>query len=503
MSNRVGPSSHENNQHAIVIGAGFSGIATALRLRALGYQVTLMERLDSLGGRAQVFKRAGYTHDAGPTVITAPFLFDELFELFDEKLEDHLEFVPLDPFYRFHFSDGSQFDYRASVEDTLSEIRRFNPEDAEGYLRLLDQSKKVYDIGFKKLVHRPFISVWQMFKQIPALIALKCYKTVSQMVSSHLKHPLIQQAFSIHPLLVGGNPFKTTAIYSLIHYLERRWGVFFCMGGTGKLVEELGLLMSRQGINIQTGADVDRIIVEGKRASGVELADGQIVNADLVVFGGDPETCYQQLLPAKKGPKNPIKKHYSMGLYVLYFGTRKLYPKVAHHSIWMGPRFKELLHEIFETKALSDDFSLYLHRPTATDKSFAPEGCESFYVLCPVPNLQGDTDWEVQGAILKDRIVKALEQTILPELSSVIEEVFWMTPEDFAKDYRSMHGAGFSIEPRLTQSAWFRYHNRDRSIENLYFVGAGTHPGAGLPGVVSSAKVVEELLTGKEVGSGG
>jgi phytoene desaturase len=478
MSNRVGPSSHENNQHAIVIGAGFSGIATALRLRALGYQVTLMERLDSLGGRAQVFKRAGYTHDAGPTVITAPFLFDELFELFDEKLEDHLEFVPLDPFYRFHFSDGSQFDYRASVEDTLSEIRRFNPEDAEGYLRLLDQSKKVYDIGFKKLVHRPFVSVWQMFKQIPALIALKCYKTVSQM-------------------------FKTTAIYSLIHYLERRWGVFFCMGGTGKLVEELGLLMSRQGINIQTGADVDRIIVEAKRASGVELADGQIVNADLVVFGGDPETCYQQLLPAKKGPKNPIKKHYSMGLYVLYFGTKKLYPKVAHHSIWMGPRFKELLHEIFETKALSDDFSLYLHRPTATDKSFAPEGCESFYVLCPVPNLQGDTDWEVQGAILKDRIVKALEQTILPELSSVIEEVFWMTPEDFAKDYRSMHGAGFSIEPRLTQSAWFRYHNRDRSIENLYFVGAGTHPGAGLPGVVSSAKVVEELLTGKEVGSGG
>ena len=487
----------------IVIGAGFAGIATALRLRALGYEVSLLERLASLGGRAQVFERGGYRHDAGPTVITAPFLFDELFELFDEKLEDHLNFVPLDPFYRFHFADGSQFDYRASIEDTLTEIRRFNPDDADGYLKLLEKSKKVYDVGFKQLVHRPFTRVWDMVKQIPALLILKCYKTVSQMVNSHLKHPLIRQAFSIHPLLVGGNPFKTTAIYTLIHYLERRWGVFFCMGGTGKLVTELGALMERQGIKIVLGADVDEILVDQKTAKGVRLSNNQTMDADLVVFGGDPETCYQHLLPNNK-PKLPsIKKAYSMGLYVLYFGTKKLYPDVAHHSIWMGPRFKELLAEIFNDKKMSEDFSLYVHRPTATDKSFAPEGCESFYVLCPVPNLQGNVDWSTQGEILRDRIVNALEETILPELSSVIDEVFWMTPEDFAKDYRSMHGAGFSIEPRLTQSAWFRFHNRDSAISNLYFVGAGTHPGAGLPGVVSSAKVVEELLTGVEVGSGG
>ena len=487
----------------IVIGAGFAGIATALRLRALGYEVSLLERLDSLGGRAQVFERGGYRHDAGPTVITAPFLFDELFELFDEKLEDHLNFVPLDPFYRFHFADGSQFDYRASIEDTLTEIRRFNPDDADGYLKLLEKSKKVYDVGFKQLVHRPFTRVWDMVKQIPALLILKCYKTVSHMVNSHLKHPLIRQAFSIHPLLVGGNPFKTTAIYTLIHYLERRWGVFFCMGGTGKLVTELGALMERQGIKIVLGADVDEILVDQKTAKGVRLSNNQTMDADLVVFGGDPETCYQHLLPNNK-PKLPsIKKAYSMGLYVLYFGTKKLYPDVAHHSIWMGPRFKELLAEIFNDKKMSEDFSLYVHRPTATDKSFAPEGCESFYVLCPVPNLQGNVDWSTQGEILRDRIVNALEETILPELSSVIDEVFWMTPEDFAKDYRSMHGAGFSIEPRLTQSAWFRFHNRDSAISNLYFVGAGTHPGAGLPGVVSSAKVVEELLTGVEVGSGG
>ena len=491
------------SKKAVVIGAGFAGIATALRLRALGYQVTLLERLANLGGRAQVFQRGGYRHDAGPTVITAPFLFDELYELFGEKLEDHLDFVPLDPFYRFHFADGSQFDYRASIEDTLTEIRRFSVDDADGYLKLLEKSKKVYDVGFKKLVHRPFTRVWDMVKQIPALLILKCYKTVAQMVNSHLKHPLIRQAFSIHPLLVGGNPFKTTAIYTLIHYLERRWGVYFCMGGTGKLVDELGALMERQGIDIQCNADVDEIILEHKTAKGVRLSNNKTIDADLVVFGGDPETCYQHLLPQAKPRLPSIKKQYSMGLYVLYFGTKKLYPDVAHHSIWMGPRFKQLLSEIFDSKQMSEDFSLYLHRPTATDKSFAPDGCESFYVLCPVPNLQGNIDWSTEAQKLRDRIIDALEDSILPQLSSVIEEVFWMTPEDFANDYRSMHGAGFSIEPRLTQSAWFRFHNRDKAISNLYFVGAGTHPGAGLPGVVSSAKVVEELLTGVEVGSGG
>tara|TARA_B110000902_G_C14289725_1_gene580355 strand:- start:4578 stop:5408 length:831 start_codon:yes stop_codon:yes gene_type:complete len=276
------------------------------------------------------------------------------------------------------------------------------------------------------------------------------------------------------------------------------------MGGTGKLVKELGALMERHGINIVLNADVDEILLANKKATGVRLSDNITINADLVVFGGDPETCYQHLLPKRKfSLPASIKKQYSMGLYVLYFGTKKLYPDVAHHSIWMGPRFKELLSEIFDNKQMSEDFSLYVHRPTATDKSFAPDGCESFYVLCPVPNLQGDVDWSTEAERLRDRIITALEETILPELSSVIEEVFWMTPEDFAKDYRSMHGAGFSIEPRLTQSAWFRYHNRDRAISNLYFVGAGTHPGAGLPGVVSSAKVVQELLTGIEVGSGG
>ena len=496
-----------DSRHAVIIGSGFAGIAAALRLRALGLEVTLLERLDNIGGRAQVFERGGYRHDAGPTVITAPFLFEELFELFGEELSDHLEFVPLDPFYRFHFPDGSRFDYRASIDDTLTEIRRFSSEDADGYIKLLAQSKRIYDIGFKKLVHRPFTRIRDMIKQVPALIYLQCYKTVAQMVNSYLAHPLMRQAFSIHPLLVGGNPFNTTSIYSLIHYLERRWGIFFCMGGTGKLVEELRQLMLRHDIEIRNGADVTKIIIDKNRATSVLLSSGNQIDSDLVVFAGDPAVCYEQLLDkpfAKLRHLIPgLRRHYSMGLYVLYFGTKKLYPDVAHHTIWMGPRFREHLTDIFDRKHLADDFSLYLHRPTATDKSFAPENCESFYVLCPVPNLKGHVDWDKMGPVLADKIVTALDQTILPELPQVIDEMFWMTPKDFKNDYRSLHGAGFSIAPRLTQSAYFRYHNRDASISNLYFVGAGTHPGAGLPGVVSSAKVVEELLTGFEVGSGG
>tara|TARA_A100000164_G_scaffold29236_1_gene22701 strand:+ start:37 stop:1077 length:1041 start_codon:yes stop_codon:yes gene_type:complete len=346
-----------------------------------------------------------------------------------------------------------------------------------------------------------------MVQQVPALIYLKCYRTVAEMVNSYLSHPLMRQAFSIHPLLVGGNPFNTTSIYSLIHYLERRWGIFFCMGGTGKLVEELRHLMLRQGIEIRNSADVQKIILDKNLASGVLLSNGVQINSDLVVFAGDPAICHEQLLdrpPPRLASIIPgMKKHYSMGLYVLYFGTKKLYPDVAHHTIWMGPRFREHLADIFNRKHLADDFSLYLHRPTATDKSFAPQNCESFYVLCPVPNLEGQVDWDTMGPELADKIVTALDNTILPELPSVIDQMFWMTPEDFKNDYRSLYGAGFSIAPRLTQSAYFRYHNRDRSIRNLYFAGAGTHPGAGLPGVVSSAKVVEELLTGSEVGSGG
>lgn len=493
-----------SNTHTVVIGAGFAGIATALRLRAIGHDVTVIERLDQIGGRARTFNKGGYKHDAGPTVITAPFLFRELFQLFDENFDKHIELIHLDPYYRFYFSETrEEFDYRADVKATQTEIARFSKEDAESYNDLLAASHAIYNVGFKKLVHRPFNKLSLMVAQIPALIKLKCYQTVWQMVSSYLKHPLIRKAFTIHPLLIGGNPFKTTAIYSLIHYLERKWGVFFCKGGTSKLVFEFEQLMLRQGIRILKNADVLQINHNKKQAYSLTLASSEIIKADNFVYAGDPETCYKELLN-ERGVASfyHSKMKYSMGLYVLYFGTKKNYNKVAHHTIWMGQKYKSLLRDIFDKKILNNDFSLYLHRPTATDKSFAPDNCDSFYVLCPVPNLQGNHNWDIEGKHLSESIIKALEETILPELSSVIESVFWMTPDDFKKDYRSMHGAGFSIEPTLTQSAWFRHHNRHKHIKNLYFAGAGTHPGAGLPGVVSSAKVVQELITGQEVGSG-
>ena len=496
----------DNTTHTLVIGAGFGGIAAALRMRARGHNVTLIERLDAIGGRAQAFEQGGFRHDAGPTVITAPFLFDELFALFGEKREDHLDFRPLDPWYRFYFHEGSEFDYRPSLEDTHAEIARFSPEDTKNYDRLIATSKNIFDIGFSELADQPFTRFGAMLKQIPQLLRLKSYMTVAQLVNSHIKHPLLRQAFSIHPLLVGGNPFDTTSIYALIHYLERKWGVYFCMGGTGKLVAELENLMRRQGIEILLNTDVREIMVskdDSNRVSGVITQDAKQISVDRVICNGDPPTIYAEMLPAHKGKRKkalPDKvTRYSMGLYVLFFGTKKTYPNIAHHTIWMGKRYKELLHDIFNRKILADDFSLYVHRPTATDASFAPEGCDSFYVLCPVPNLQGNLEWEKEGPALQKRIVAALDKTIMPGLSEHIVEDFYMTPEDFKTRYRSMHGAGFSIAPNFTQSAWFRYHNRDPHLSNLYFAAAGAHPGAGMPGVLCSAKVVDRLV-GEEAG---
>jgi len=487
-----------NSGTVLVIGAGFGGIAAALRMRAKGFDVTLVDRLKAIGGRAQVFERGGFRHDAGPTVITAPFLFDELFELFDEKRSDHVEFRSLDPWYRFYFHGGRQFDYRRSIEDTNVEIRKFNSADVKGYERLLATSKAIFDIGFEKLADRPFHKVRTMLAQIPSLLRLKSYYSVAGIVNRHLKHPLLRQAFSIHPLLVGGNPFTTTSIYALIHYLERRWGVYFCMGGTGKLVQALHELLTRVGVKVELGVDIDEITLDQGRATGAIARDGRVFNAERIICNGDPPTVYAQMLPADGNRRKRLASdkftHYSMGLYVLFFGTKRQYPDVAHHTIWMGARYKELLSDIFDKKILADDFSLYVHRPTATDPSFAPEGCDSFYVLCPVPNLRGKVDWAQKAPELRSKIVNALSETIMPELDTMITQDFWMTPEDFKNDYRSMHGAGFSIAPIFTQSAWFRYHNRDPHIPNLYFSAAGAHPGAGMPGVLCSAKVVEALI---------
>ena len=485
-------------KHALVIGGGFGGIAVALRLKAKNYQVTLVDRSPMLGGRGQVFIKNGYKHDAGPTVITAPFLFEELFALFNEKLEDHIELVPLTPWYRFYFADKTTFDYGGSLNETLAEIAKISPKDVSGYAKLLNHSQKIFNIAFVQLSSASFNSFFLMLTLIPKLIALKSYQTVWGMVCSYLSHEKLRQAFSIQPLLVGGNPFSTTSIYGLIHYLERAYGVFFAMGGTGAIVGALSDLMKRNNITILLNTTVTKVVVEKGIAKKVLLSDGSSQRVDLIVSNADPTYLYTQMIDQNEVPiaaKLKLKvAHYSMGLFVVYFGSTKKYTDVAHHTIWLGKTYKELLHNIFDKKILSEDFSLYLHRPTATDSSFAPDGCDSFYVLCPVPNLQGNVNWKNEGEQLKNKIIEALDQTILPDLKKHIAEDFYMTPEDFKENYLSSYGAGFSIAPIFRQSAWFRFHNKSEKIKNLYIVGAGTHPGAGLPGVLCSAKVVDSML---------
>lgn len=484
--------------NVIVVGAGFGGIAAALRLRAKGYEVLLIDRCPQLGGRAQVFEREGFRHDAGPTVITAPFLIAELFALFGERLEDHLQLVPLKPWYRFRFDDGDTFDYGGTLEETLAEIGRIEPADQDGYLRLLAHSKRIFDVGFTELSAQPFQRLGTMLAQIPRLLSLRSDKTVWQLVSLYIKNPKLRQAFSIQPLLVGGNPFDTTSIYGLIHYLERAYGVHFAMGGTGAISRALGALMDRQGIHVRLGETVSQIKVQNGVATGVVLEDGRELQANLVVSNADAAHLYSAMVPKPDQARATRLKlsaaSYSMGLFVLYFGTTIQYSDVAHHTIWLGPRYRELLADIFDRKVLAEDFSLYLHRPTATDPSFAPDGCDSFYVLCPVPNLQANIDWAVEGPRLKDRIIAALGRTILPGLSKTITAAFTKTPNDFKEDYLSENGAGFSVAPLFRQSAWFRFHNKAEGIANLYLTGAGTHPGAGLPGVLCSAKVIDALI---------
>lgn len=483
---------------AVVIGAGLGGIASALRLRAKGYEVTIMDRGDQLGGRAKVFKRNGFIFDAGPTVITAPFLIDELFALFNRKTSDYVSIVPVQPWYRFYFDDGSIFNYGGTLEDTLKEIEKLSPEDVNGYKRLLRTSEAIFDVGFSQLADKPFHKLTTMLKQIPNLIKLGSYRTVWQLIARHLKHEKLRQAFSIQPLLVGGNPFSTTSIYNLIHFLERKWGIHFALGGTGAVVAGLERLMREQGIKIVLNTSVDRILTTNNKATGIVTENGAIVDCDLIVSNADPSYLYGKMLHKRDQRLSARIKtshaKFSMGLFVLFFGTTKKFEDVAHHTIWLGKRYESLLNDIFNKKVLAEDFSLYVHRPTATDPSMAPEGSDSFYVLSPVPNLQGGVDWETEAQHYGDKIVKALSETMMPGLQDHIVERFHMTPNDFQRNYCSTHGAGFSIAPILSQSAWFRYHNKSEGPDNLFLVGAGSHPGAGIPGVLCSAKVLENLV---------
>ena len=485
--------------NSIVIGSGFGGIAAALRLKAKGHQVKLIEKHPDLGGRARVFKKNGFIFDGGPTVITAPYLINELFELFKKDPKNYIELSPLKIWYQFIFEDKSKFNYSGDEANMVKQIEDISKDDVEGYQKLVSFTKKIFDKGFTELADVPFDKPFVMMQQLPALLKLKSYKSVYSLVSSFIKNEKLRRMLSMHPLLVGGNPFTTTSIYGLILYLEKKWGIHYSMGGTGNIIKGLEKLMLEEGIDIIKNSEVTEIISKSNKITGIKLNNQEIIEAENVVCNADPPAFYEKMLK-KNGQGSFIfnwkkkRMEYSMGLFVYYFGTKKIYPNVEHHTIKFGNKYKEHLEDIFNNKKLNNDISYYLHRPSATDKSMAPEGNDCFYVLVPVPNNQSKINWQTEGENMKNLVIDKMEKDLMPNLRENIVADFYLTPDYFEKELNTKFGSGFSIQPKFTQSAYFRFHNKSEIYDGLYFVGAGTHPGAGVPGVLSSAKVLDKLL---------
>ncbi|MCL4782392.1 MAG: phytoene desaturase [Bryobacterales bacterium] len=487
------------HKRILVIGSGFGGLGAACRLQARGYDVTILEARDQPGGRAYVYRQDGFTFDAGPTVITAPFLIDEIFEAGGRKTGDYVKIVPVDPFYKIAFHDGRSFAYNNRPEEIEAHIRAFAPGDLDGYHRMIARTKAIFEKGFLELGDKPFLKFSDMLRVAPDLIRLQSHKSVAQFVSHYIKDPMLQRVFSFHPLLVGGNPFQTTSIYALIHHLEMQWGVHYAMGGTGKLVEAMVRLFTDLGGKLHLSTPVREILLTpDRKVRGAETAHGEVFEGDAVVSNADVANTYRKMIPASARRRNTDRRlegmRYSMSVFVAYFGTRKRYREIAHHTIILGERYRELLDDIFNKKLLVDDFSLYLHRPSATDPSMAPDGCDCFYVLAPVPHLESGTDWNVEGERYLKKVLDFLEAKYLPGLKKNLATSRYFTPTDFETKLNSYLGAAFSFEPVLTQSAWFRPHNESEDIGNLFFTGAGTHPGAGIPGVLCSSKIVEKLV---------
>ncbi len=483
---------------AVVIGSGFGGLAAAIRLGARGYGVTVLERLESPGGRARVHRQDGFVFDAGPTIITAPFLLEELWALCGRLLEDDVTLRAVDPFYRFVFDDRVSFDYSGDKAAMEQAIRRLSPKDIDGYRRFMGMSERIFRVGFEELGDQPFSSWRDMARIVPQMMALKSYRSVHGLVASYVKNEKLRLMLSFHPLLVGGNPFAASSIYALICFLERKWGVHFAMGGTGALVAGMVGLIQGQGNTIRYGETVTRILVENGAAVGVETAHGERIAAEVVVSNADATHTYTHLLGDVRRRRwtdaRLARAKQSMGLFVWYFGTNRQYPDVAHHTILLGPRYKGLIDDIFRRRILAEDFSLYLHRPTATDASLAPPGCDAFYVLSPVPHMGAGIDWRTEAPKYRDRIAARLEDYLLPGLRDAVVTSRMTTPLDFETVLLSEQGAAFGLEPLLSQSAWFRPHNASEDVKNLFLVGAGTHPGAGVPGVLSSARVLDRVL---------
>ena len=488
----------ESRPHAVVIGSGFGGLAAAIRLGARGYRVTVVEKLDAPGGRAYVYRQDGFTFDAGPTIITAPYLLEELWTLCGRRMADDVELRRIDPFYRIRFDDGTAFNATADFDSMRAEVERIEPGDVPGFERFIRESERIYEVAFHQLADQPFHKVATLLRSAPDMLRLGGHRTVYTKVSQYFCNEKLRIAFSFHPLLIGGNPFTTTAYYCLVGHLERLHGVHYAMGGTGAIVAALVRLIEDQGGTLRLNAEVEQITVENGRATGLRLAGGERIAADIVVSNADVGWTYTKLLSEHKRrrwtDRRLARARYSMSLVVWYFGTSRRFEDVYHHTMVLGPRYEGLLTDIFKRKVLTQDFSLYLHRPTANDPSLAPPGCDAFYVLAPVPNLTGGTDWRAKAEPYRQRIQQRLEETVMPGLGGCIVTSHMLTPQDFHDRLLSVNGAAFSLEPQLFQSAWFRPHNVSEEVEGLFLVGAGTHPGAGVPGVVSSARILDQVV---------
>jgi len=489
----------------IVIGSGFGGLGAAIRLAASGHDVEVFEKRDKPGGRAYTYEINGFKFDGGPTVITAPFMFDDLWAVAGRKREDYFQLVPCNPFYRIFNHEGRFFDYNGDESFILDQIAQWNPADREGYRRFMSTTKAIFEKGFVELADKPFLHFTDMLKVAPDLIKMQSYLSVYRYAAQFVQDEFLRRCFSFHPLLIGGNPFDSPSIYAMIHYLEREWGIHYAVGGTGAIINAMVRLFEELGGKIHYNSEIVEIVVdEGARAKprvkGIRMADGTIHSADHIVSNADVAFTYRNLIPAQYRRKYTDRKiesmKYSMSLFVIYFGTKRRYTdtKLVHHNIILGERYKALLDDIFNKQIVADDFSLYLHMPTITDSSIAPEGHENFYVLSPVPHLGSGTDWKKMAKPYRDKIMQFLEDNYLPDLQANIVAEHYIDPLHFQDTLNSYLGSAFSVQPILTQSAWFRPHNRSEDFENLYFVGAGTHPGAGLPGVLSSSIIVQNLI---------
>jgi phytoene desaturase len=484
---------------AIVIGAGFGGLALAIRLQSAGVQTTIVESRDKPGGRGYYWERDGFTFDAGPTVITDPDCLRELWALTGRDMSEDVTLDPVLPFYRLNWPDGTNFDYTNDDVQMRAEIEKLHPGDWAGYEKFLQYSAGVFHEGYEKLGHVAFLDFGSMIKAAPALAKYQAWRSVYSIVSSFVKSEKLREALSFHTLLVGGNPMTTSAIYALIHKLERDGGVWFARGGTNRLVAALVTQFERLGGVLRLDDPVTSIETLGDRATGVTTASGWSGQADAIAANSDIMHTYRDLLATSRSAKRKTgsleRKKYSPSLFVVHFGIKGTWPGIPHHMILFGPRYKGLLEDIYDHGVLSEDFSLYLHHPTVTDPSLAPEGHSTFYALAPVPHLgKFPVDWDEIAPILEKRILDEIGRRLIPDIHERIVTKFSYAPKDFAEDLNAHLGSAFSLEPVLTQSAYFRVHNRDEHIPNLYFVGAGTHPGAGIPGVVGSAKATARLM---------